>query len=1016
MAWTTTNSGLLNPHWTFNNTYSGLTRTATSPTISTSALTYVSNSNIRFSPEKNYIFITKVDNFDIAQNYKRLRIESFGKSFSYFSASTAQLSTLPLSGDSVNDIDLIWHVSPNNTLNTTFLASYRANYNDFGTHSGSSVASVIKNFSVVEIDWKVQGWGIATSSVPSNNSRYEGWRYQTGDSFKFYHASKTTDHRKSAFGHTSSNYISKLIPYDGFNLEFQFDTNNALGFIDIYLTNSLPSSSTTLSTFTASLALGQKIATISQDGIYNFYRLTGNRYLSFVANYSNTNQTYQLEVSNIKVQGGYSQTDNNERFLFTNTNQYSEPTTLAIIGGATDSSYSTITTTLQTQHFTNSNYFGATGNPGFFSTIYGTVTNLSQQVSKIGNGTFRSGIWENGVWNSGWRVDENVWEMNDVVAAFPLRTKNNRWRIQISGPTSSIANFEVADRVSISNIVSINLNDSRKLLRNSYTIVEKDDNNLIVEIDNIFPIRRIEKDSPNHKIRITKNVWLNGGFFNGYFEGIWNNGLFKGYPFITEMYNTHWIDGTFDGGYFNSFYPSYRFTDTLWTNGNVGLSFSQPHGFIIGDAIEIDKDDKTINPSYDTTAKVISVIDDFYVVTDIPWGSNSVLESGVVKRATATGLIQNFNFFDNNVAPKTSKQSTEKKDIWRFNSWIDVNFSTHSSTNINRQRIFYNDLPSDVNDFFGNNKYGLGEFGALNLYGYITNDILSSDSSFRDIDSFSKRKYSLGAKYEIYQDFLGDISEFNEPFGSGGQFGGSSNFFNNGWTYSFSGTYSSIPIPVAFTFSRTSDGTLLFEFANEASQGVVLDNQNISIEKNRYSIIEFDLIRQESELLNLVGRSPVKLFNEPLFIGSNGNFEGPTAAFPIPNNVNYLQTPDVRKREFFYNRPSLDLGILSYGLFLSSFDGSIVELDNIKFYEVDAIPFFQYTTDEYVNISVQVPYQGLAPFIDYENANFSYVENITISFDSITINATNNTVVQAQTLPLAYQNALPNSQIGLISG
>jgi hypothetical protein len=996
MSWITTFAFPNNQHWTFNNTYSGLTRTAISPNILTSALSYVSNSNIRFSPEKNYIFITKVDNFDIAQNYKRLRIEAFGTSFSYFSASTAPLSTLPLSGDSLNDIDLIWQVSPTNTLNTTTLARYRANYNDFGTHSGSSTASVIKNLSVIEIDWKIQGWSIAISSTTSNE-RYEGWRYQTDDSFKFYHSTKTGglnfSYRKPAFGHTSSNYVSKLIPYDEFNLEFQFDTNNTTnGYLEIYLTDTLPSNSTILSTFTASLALGQKIATVTQDGIYNFYRLTGNRYLSFVANYSNLNQNYQVEVSNIKVQGGYSQTDNNERFLFTNSNSYNEPTTLAIIGGATDSSYSTITTTLQTQHFTNSNFFGATGNPGFFSTIYGSVVNLSQQVSKIGNGTFRSGIWENGVWNSGWRVDENIWEMNDVVVAFPLRTKNNRWRIQISGPTSSIANFQIGERVSISNIVSINLNEGRKLLRNSYTIVEKDDNNLVVEIDNIFPIRRIEKDSPNHKIRITKNVWLNGGFFNGYFEGIWNNGLFKGYPFITEMYNTHWIDGTFDGGYFNSFYPTYRFTDTLYTNGNVGLSFSQPHGFIIGDEVEIDKDNKTINPLYDTKAKVTSIIDDFYIVTDIPWGSNSVLESGVVKRATATGLIQNFNFFDNNVASKTSKQTTEKKDIWKFNSWIDVNFSTHSSTNINRQRTFYNDFPNSPLDFFILKKYGLGEFGALNLYGYITNDVLSSDSSFRDIDSLSKKKYSLGTKYEIYQDFLGNISEFNEPFGSGGQFGGETNFFLNGWTYSFSGTFS-IPTPTPFTFSRTSDGTLLFEFFESLSQGVVLDNQNISIEKNRYSLIEFDLLRDES----ILGGSSINLFNEPIFIGQNGNFQGPTAAFPVGDKVNYLETPDIRKREFFYNRLSLDLGLISV-------QGSIIELDNIKFYEVDAIPFFQYTTDEYVNISVQVPYQGLAPFIDYENANFSYVENITIGFDSIVINATNNTVVQQSTLPIAYIN------------
>ena len=45
------------------------------------------------------------------------------------------------------------------------------------------------------------------------------------------------------------------------------------------------------------------------------------------------------------------------------------------------------------------------------------------------------------------------------------------------------------------------------------------------------------------------------------------------------------------------------------------------------------------------------------------------------------------------------------------------------------------------------------------------------------------------------------------------------------------------------------------------------------------------------------------------------------------------------------------------------------------------IPFFQYTTEDYVNKSVQVPYIGTAPFIDYSDNNFSFIENIIIGFD-----------------------------------
>ena len=52
----------------------------------------------------------------------------------------------------------------------------------------------------------------------------------------------------------------------------------------------------------------------------------------------------------------------------------------------------------------------------------------------------------------------------------------------------------------------------------------------------------------------------------------------------------------------------------------------------------------------------------------------------------------------------------------------------------------------------------------MNLYGYITDDVLSSESFFRDIDSQVRRKYNLGTKYDIYEDYIGEGSDFNDPF------------------------------------------------------------------------------------------------------------------------------------------------------------------------------------------------------------------------------------------------------------
>jgi hypothetical protein len=127
-----------------------------------------------------------------------------------------------------------------------------------------------------------------------------------------------------------------------------------------------------------------------------------------------------------------------------------------------------------------------------------------------------------------------------------------------------------------------------------------------------------------------------------------------------------------------------------------------------------------------------------------------------------------------------------------------------------------------------------------------------------------------------------------------------------------------------------------------------------------------------------------------------------THAFPSGvSTINYKKTGRVKQREYFYNRFGLDIGILNYASIpgtaslttpLSLLRGTTVEFDNIKFYETDMIPFFQYTTEEYVNKGVQVPFSGIAPFIDYTDENFSFVENIVISLDSVQLNESNTTV------------------------
>ena len=56
------------------------------------------------------------------------------------------------------------------------------------------------------------------------------------------------------------------------------------------------------------------------------------------------------------------------------------------------------------------------------------------------------------------------------------------------------------------------------------------------------------------------------------------------------------------------------------------------------------------------------------------------------------------------------------------------------------------------------------------------------------------------------------------------------------------------------------------------------------------------------------------------------------------------------------------------------------------------IPFFSYFTEDNINKGIQVPYQGISPFIDYSNSNFSFIDNISIGLDSIKTQNSNTVV------------------------
>jgi hypothetical protein len=1042
--------------------------------IKLTTLSYVSSTNYQFKSGKTYQFVTDVyyymnnsnpdsASFSISTPIELSSTYQWDESLDYNKFKGTSPSILGTSTSNgrhpgITNSNFYFYATPPTDILTKNIVEYNAN-NKFGTASTETISVGITNFNLSEMDYRIQGfafykWGdfpysrLGTSStftgaLPQNGL---GWTYDANyNSTELLHwyddsqvnlnpvgGGSTT--KIGSVGYRQNNYIAKFVPYTYFNFSFNYQNQHGDFPLEIYLSSILPTNNPgSFSKPTNALLIGT--LTHSFSGTYSsrsysiphkFFSLEGGKYIYFKGPFVGTQSsaTYSsIFITDIVVEGGY-HPGNNEQYQTTNV-------TSIIPYGLTGATYST--------------YVGS-GN-----TINATQSlSISQINANIGNGTFKSGVWENGVWNSGWRYDDSVQEFSKIYQYFTYN-KSKRWRIQIEGPSDAVNSFEIGDKVSIGNIIAIDINENRKTIKGYFTIINKTETTIIVEFDNDFPLRRIEKDSDNHRIYVTKNVWLSGAFFNGYFRGVWNYGLFKGYPMITEMYDTHWVDGIFDGGHFNtSYYTIPKFVDTLFYpnetfGGRVGLTFSGKHGLAVGDTILVDKDNKNINPQYDGETTIDNVINDYHIVTALSWGSDSTSEGGTVSVTLSKGVIQKMQFKSKNRSKITSNQSLESTSVFIYDSWMDVNYYNTSAVNIGKPQSLSNTLSGK-------------EYSENNLYGYPTNDILESKSTFRDSFSNTIREYSLGTKYKIFNDYIGDAGNFQEQFGSTRAYNpigtptasvvrnsSESKFINLGWTYS---RYDDSSLTFSRTFDIGEEGIIGQELLVRAiGRGGILDiypladdeivdnRTNDTIKRLRYTAIEFDLVSHSDLNIGLAEQledgtfidssvptldifqklslfagdasggayiTPMLHFNNInttlrstyySTLGSTVSTFIPASYLPIFKNVNHLTSSKKRKIEYFYNKRNLSMnfsGDVGYfvGRYMPSSTFDYV-IDNLKFIEIDMVPFFQYFIESNINKGVQVPFQGISPYIDYSNPFFDFLDNISLGFSSIAISSSN---------------------------
>jgi hypothetical protein len=550
--------------------------------------------------------------------------------------------------------------------------------------------------------------------------------------------------------------------------------------------------------------------------------------------------------------------------------------------------------------------------PATSSVSLTTVSSNGYEIgTNFGNGVFKSGIWENGVWNNGYRSNEWFGESDyilasDIVYKETYKVSNNTWKITLQCYNSfrdenDVLIIDKRYKISIGNIVNIDVNGKRTFLRDPMKITNIDDVNRRISFEYVsnFEIREIKKDSDLHLIYITQNIWQNGVFLNGYFSGVWSNGVFKGYPRTTEMVDSHWVTGYFEGGHFKS--------NKILENRNEDL------------------------PEYNT------------------------------------GLVQSITFKDRNIANAPANV---------YESWMDLVFYTYSFVNLNNKATEY--VPKNL---FSDEEIVYQK----NIKGYPTYDVLSSVAFFRNRRKNSVDQYNLGTKLTRYQNLAADNGEFNKSFSGQIPKIGMTTFYQDGWTYSvplFVFTFSFFGIQTfyiggKFTFSSNiSDSTsnlMNISLGSTSSISLMkLSNTKVVTKPNRYYQVELEVPYNDTT-------GPFTYIDSTM-----GGF-------------NHNDNPSPIKTEYFYNSNGLNITIAkSNGNVPNYFTGSI-DFSNISFYEVDQIPFLEYSTASNIDFSIKNPYIGTAPIIDYTNKNFDFIGNVELGIDY-------RTIVQ--------QNSFSSNQIG----
>ena len=200
-------------------------------------------------------------------------------------------------------------------------------------------------------------------------------------------------------------------------------------------------------------------------------------------------------------------------------------------------------------------------------------------------------------------------------------------------------------------------------------------------------------------------------------------------------------------------------------------------------------------------------------------------------------------------------------------------------------------------------------------------------------------------------------------------------------------------------------GQAIDGFSVEDSFGIRLDNTLTDIDiTNRpaYTILEFEIDYTGptySFINGFYGSQPFSLYPpatgfgspqpynliDPVFLpqafgGTTYSYNDPSYNGKTSYPINHLATNAVVKTEYFYNRAQINFYFAeAIGDAGAGEEDYKYSFRNIKYTEVDMIPFFRYATESRINQSILAPLSAISPQINYSDSEFSLIDSINIT-------------------------------------